>query len=218
MAPTWGVAGTQLTAGSSTTAAVPVPAGVVAGSVILVWMYVETTQAVTPPAGFAEAPSSPVVVTGASAHDEHVFWKRATAADSGTYSFTIAAGLAWRFAIAARFDGCVTAGSPFDVTTSAIKTTNADKLSPAVTATSTGADRLFVWSATSFVTNTSTAPATTTERIDVTDQACITVATKPQAVAGSSGSLQGTFNANTASASWLGALLPVNTSGFFGML
>lgn len=217
-APTWGVAGTQLTGGSSTTAAVAVPASVVAGSIVLVLLYVETTQTVTPASGFVEAPSSPVSVTGSSAHVIHVFWKRATGADSGTYTFTIASGLAWRFAVAVRFDGATPVGVPFEAATSATKTTNTTGATPAVSSSSVGQDRLWVWIATSYVTNTSTAPGTTTERVDVGDQCRITLATQAAATAGSSGSLTGTFSSNTASAAWLGALLPPEQGRFFSVL
>lgn len=210
--PTWGAAGTQLTGGSSTSAAVPVPAGVTAGQIVLVFFYVESGQTITPPAGFAHAPFSPIIVTGTNGHHLVIFWKRAAAADSGTYAFTVAAGLVWRFAIACRVPGVVTSGSPFDVAAASAKTTTTNGTTNPLSLISNGPDRLWVWVATSFVTNTCTPPATTTERIDVSDQCAIDVATKDQAIAASSGSLSGTFANATATAAFLAALLPLNPS------
>lgn len=218
-APTFGVAGTPLTGGSSTGANVPVPASVVKDSLILVPMYVETTQAVTLPSGFAEMPSSPAIVTGASAHDLHVFYKRATAADSGTYNFTIAAGVAWRFGVATRFDNVIPVGLPFESITTAVKTTNTTGTTPSVTGPSTsGVDRLWVLITTSFVSNTYTPPSGTTERVDITDQCGISMATKPQAVAGGSGALSSNWANNTASAAVLFALKPAEQGMFFAAL
>lgn len=206
--PVFGAVGTGLTGAGSTTANVPVPSGVASGHIIVVAFYVETTQTVTAPSGFTQCANSPAVVTGASAHDLRVFWKRATGADSGTYAFTIAAGVAWRVAIAMRVTGCIATGDPWDVTTSAIKTANTTGATPAVSVTTTGANRLLVWIASSFVTNTCTPPSGMTERADYSDQAALDIATLAQASAGSSGSLTGTFSSNTASGAWLGALLP----------
>lgn len=206
--PVYGSTGTGLTGAGSTTANVAVPSGVASGHIVIVAFYVETTQTVTAPSGFTQCANSPAVVTGASAHDLRVFWKRATGADSGTYAFTIASGVAWRVAIAMRVTGCIATGDPWDVTTSAIKTTNTTGATPAVSVTTTGANRLLVWIASSFVTNTCTPPSGMTERADYSDQAALDIATLAQASAGSSGSLTGTFSSNTASGAWLGALLP----------
>lgn len=221
--PAYGSTGTSSGGGSGTTCNIPVPAGVVTGSLVMAFIYVETTQLVTPPSGagtWSEAPDSPVVVTGAHAHDLRVFWKRATGADSGSYAFTIAAGLAWRMGVALRFSGVVGSGSPFDVTAAAIKTTTTDGSTPAVTDTTTGADRLWVWSASYFNGDaTCTPPSGFTERADISGGVALDVATKDQAAPASSGSLTGTFSGSGATGAWLGALLPVAAgNGFFGMM
>lgn len=219
MAPAFGSLGTSSGGGSGTTCNVPVPSGVVADSVVLVFMYVETTQAVTPPAGFTEAPDSPVVVTGSQAHNLRVYWKRATGSDSGNYAFTIAAGLAWRMAVAVRFTGCVTSGNPFDVTAAAIKTTTSDGTTPAVSDMTRGDGRLWVWAGSFWNGNVAcTQPSGFTERAEIQGGVVIDVATKDQAVQGASGSVTGTFGGNGATGAWMGALLPVNPSTPQGFL
>src|SRR3954468_22065685 len=86
--PTFDAAGTFLVGAGSTTGAVPVPAGTAAGKIVLIHLYVENTDTISYPSGFLECSSSPVVVTGAKAHNHHVAWKRLTAADSGTYALS----------------------------------------------------------------------------------------------------------------------------------
>lgn len=96
--------------------------------------------------------------------------------------------------MALRFTGCVASGSPWDVTTSAIKTTTGDGVTPAVSDTTTGADRLWVWIGSFYNGDSScTPPSGYTERADATNGSTISVATVAQAVAGSSGSVVGTF-------------------------
>ncbi len=219
--PTFGAAGTSSGGGNGTTCNIPVPAGVVKDKIVLAALYVETTQAVTPPTGagtWLEAPDSPVVVTGAHAHDLRIFWKRATTSDSGNYAFTIAAGLAWRMGVALRFDACATTGNPFDVTNSAIKTTTTNGSTPAVSDTTTGADRLWVWVASFYNGDaTCTPPTGYAERVDIAGGVALDVATLGQSAAGASGSLTGTFSGSGGTGAWLGALLPA-AGGFFPML
>lgn len=219
--PAFGALGTSSGGGSGTTCNIPVPSGVVSGSVVLVFLYVETTQAVTPASGFTEAPNSPAEVTGSHAHDLRVYWKRATGSDSGSYGFTIAAGLAWRMGVAIRFSGCVTSGNPLDVTTSAVKTTTSDGTTPAVSLVSRGDERLWVWAGSFYNGDvTCTPPSGFTERAEIQGGVVIDVATKSQSVLGSSGSVSGTFGGNGATGAWMGALLPVNPStpqGFMNM-
>lgn len=211
--PAWGAAGLSSGGGSGTTCNCPVPSGVAANHIVTVPLYVEVAQAVTPPSGFAEAPDSPVIITGSQAHYLHVFWKRATGSDSGNYTFTIASGLAWRLGIAARFTGCVTTGNPWDVTVSASKNTTTDAVTPIVSDFTGGPERLWVWTASYYNGNQSmTPPSGFSERIDVMGGVALTLATKDQPVAGASGNVQGTWSGNGATAAWMGALLPANPS------
>jgi hypothetical protein len=111
------------------------------------------------------------------------------------------------------------AGVPFESVTTAVKTTNSNGTTPSVTGAATsGADRLWVLFTSSFVTNTYTPPAGMTERIDITDQCGISMATKPQAAAGGSGALSSNWANNTASAAVLLALLPAEQGRFFAVL
>lgn len=216
--PAFGSAGASSGGGSGTACTIPVPTGVAVGHIIMVFLYVETTQAVTADTGFVEASNSPVVVTGAHAHDLHVFWKRATAADTGNYSFTIAAGLAWRMGVAVRFTGCVEAGVPFDVVTGAIKTTTTDGTTPAVSLSTTSTDRELVWAGSFYNGDaTCTPPSGMTERVDISGGVALDVATKDQVQPAGSGSLSGTFSGSGGTGAWLGALLPVSQSKFFAV-
>jgi len=201
---------TTLVSSNSTTAAVPVPAGVVAGDVIIVAFYIETTQVVTSPTGFVEITSSPVVVTGTLAQDLRVYWKRAIAADTGTYTFTIAAGLITRQAIACRYTGCDPTDPVIVSTNSAIKTTSVDPNTPAVINSTVGSNRTWIWIASTNGVGgiVWTMPAGFTQRQGMTASNGLVLADMPQVVAGSSGSVVGSFSQNSSSGAWLGALKP----------
>lgn len=209
--PAFGAAGTYLTGASGTSAAIPVPSGVTADQIILAHLYIESTATVTPPAGFTEAGASPISATGPGAHTLRVFWKRATGADSGTYSFTWT-GSAYREGSAQRYTGCITSGSPFDTgagaPNSAQRSSDATT-TPAVSLTTQGVDRLLVWAGTNFTGGTWTPPTQGggyTERVDA--GADLSVATVAQASAGSTGSVVGTCSTSGYEVAWLGALLP----------
>ena len=79
--------------GNGNNAAVPVPAGAAAGDIAVVAIYKESTSAITPPAGFTVKAT---LATSATARGSlHVYWKRLTAADAGSYTFTWS-GSTWR--------------------------------------------------------------------------------------------------------------------------
>lgn len=213
-APAFGTAGTQLQ-GSAATMNVDVPDSVAANDIIVVTAYLDSTMTVTGLAsGFAHAPDSPVQLgagAGAGRHSMSVMWKRATGADStaGTYDFTLS-GSTYRNAQAIRYTGAATSGSPWDVTNFNIEEGVGTSTTPAVSDTTTGADRLLIWSATNWSGGAWTPPSaggTWTERRDSGDQVC-TVADKAQAVAGATGSITGTAGANDRMTAWLGALMP----------
>src|SRR6478752_4047495 len=155
-APTFGAVGGILTGSSSTTASVPIPTGVVGtgtdpGEIILVIMYVENSQAVTPSSGFAHAGSSPVTNSSATKPIVlSVFWKRASGTESGTYAFSVASGLSWREGYALRYTGCVASGDPWDFTTSAQADSGAAGAFASVSGTTSGADRTLIYAATTY--------------------------------------------------------------------
>lgn len=201
-----------LTGSSSTTAAVPVPPGVVGtttdpGEVIVVVMYVENSQAVTPDTGFVHAGSSPVTNSSATKPIVlSVFWKRATGADSGTYAFTVAAGLAWREGYALRYTGCVTSGNPFDVTTSAQADSGAAGAFTSVSATTTVANDLLVYIATTYDGRTVALPSGFAGKAG---SGAWIISDNPQPSAGATGSIAGSWSgSNTSTVVWLGALKP----------
>ncbi len=210
-APAFGAAGTYLSGGSGTTAAIAVPSGVTADQIILAHLYIESTATVTPPAGFTETGASPISATGPGAHTLRAFWKRATGADSGTYSFTWT-GSAYREGSAQRYTGCITSGNPLDTgagaPNSAQRSSDANA-TPAVTLTTQGADRLIVWAGTNFSGGAWTPPTQGggyTERVDAS--ADLSVATVTQAASGSTGSVTGSCATSGYEVAWLGALLP----------
>ncbi len=199
-APAFGAIGTRLAGATSGTAAVPVPAGVTAGQIVYVFLYLEADRAITAPSGFA-------LLGGANQatgnHWTYVYWKRATASDSGTYSFTFTS--TFREGVALRVTDAIATGDPNDVFAKAGRSTSGT-VTPAVSVTTTGVDRLLIWFGSDFSTGSWTPPSGYTERLD--DATEITVATRTQAAAGSSGSVTGTSTGSNQQTAWLVAVLP----------
>lgn len=214
--PTFRNAGAEVIV-AGTALNVPVPAGVAADDIILVVMSLDTATVPTPPAGFTQASNSGANAAGIY---QRVFWKRATGADSGTYNFT-ATGAANPTAVALRFAGCISSGTPLEATTSA-SNTSASTSTPAVSATTTGPDRLWVWNGQG---NANTTYSTLSGFTEVHENGAtgfhgaVDVKTVPSA--SSSGSLVSTMGTSATSLAWLGALLPpvsaTNTGAFFVM-
>ena len=206
VAPGPGVAGTTLAGASDTTAPIAVPAGVTSGQIILVDLYLEASRTVTPPSGFTEIGT--VAATSTTWH--HRFWKRATGSDAGTYSFSWT-GATYRRGAAVRYPGCVATGTPYDTGAGApvsAARSSAGTVTPGVSLTTQGVDRLLVWSGTSFSFGSWTQPTaggTWTERYDSNE---ITGAEKSQAVAGATGTVTGTSSASDSQTAWLLALIP----------
>lgn len=202
-----------LAGAGSTAADITIPTGVVLNSLILVPLYVEVAQAVTAPSGFAAETgyNAPVIVGGSKPFYQHVFWKRQTSATgagetTGTYGFTVAAGVAWRAGYAIRYTGVVESGNPFDFTDSEAQPTDGPGPFPAVSGTTTGADRLLVLFNATWNGRTVTPPAGFTHRAINTVEFC----DMAQAAAGPTGSISATFTGgNSSQAAWLGALKPV---------
>lgn len=205
--PAFGSVGAVLAGlASQTTAVVPAPAGLAADDIVLVSLYKENGAAVTAPAGFtavATPPSTPTV----EPQWHYLFWKRATASEPASYSFTWT-GSTYRAAVAHRYTGCVTSGSPVDVVNTAARDSDAT-VTPAVAVTTTGDNRLLVWAASSFDNVPWTAPTGYTLRAPTSGTFVLAVATKPQTAAGASGSVTGTQTVSSNSqTAWLLALLP----------
>jgi hypothetical protein len=208
-APTFGAAGTYLNGATSGTANVPAPAGLVAGSsVVLVFIYKETTAAVTTiPTGFTEITPPPQIPSGTGLQTLHAFWKVATASEPATYNFAF--GSTWRDAVAVRIDGGNTT-SPIDVFTTGIKNSSAGTAGPSLSVTTTGADELLLWASANWNGGSWSGLTGFTANVN---SGATGVFTKPQAVAGASGAVQGTTSSTSSNymTAWLLALRPAQT-------
>ncbi len=200
-APVVASVGTAVT-GTSASAAVPVPSGVAAGDLVVVSLFKQNTAAVTAPSGWtALTPQSPATDT---AH--YIWWKIAAAADTGTYSFTWT-GSVVREAVAIRVTGA--ASTPLDTGTGAPNSAgraSTATVTPAVSLTTQGADRLLIWSGANFSGGAWTPPSGYTENYD--GAARVTVASAAQAAAGSTGSVTGTCATSEYETAWLLAVVP----------
>jgi hypothetical protein len=220
--PVFATAGAEHVIFSGTSQAVPVPSGVAANDVIL--LFVNTVVegggvTITPPSGFTNAPSSPIAdsVDGST---NYIFWKRATGSDSGSYTCTRSAS-GYSKGVALRFTGCVTTGSPIDADNGNVVLSGT---ASAASATSTGPNELgvlMVWSDGDITSFTQPSGFTVAYNgIPAGDNEVI-VSTKAYATAGATGSLVGTFGVGGDSVAWLGLLKPpsaANTGQFFAML
>lgn len=187
--------------GTGTSHVVPAPASVGSLDIVLVHMYIEDTTAVTPPGGFSEIPTA--VFTSAPATGGRVFWARGPG--GSTYTFTTGVAV-FRQATATRWTGCITTGDPYDPDTDAAQRSSNGTTTPAVSLTTSGSDRTVVWSGTAVSTGTWTPPSSYTERVDGTE---LSVASREQAVAGSTGSVTGTHSASSFQTAFLLALVPI---------
>jgi hypothetical protein len=211
-APVFQTAGTYgQTAGGNpaTTIGCGVPTGVAALDIIELHLYIgDPTVSVTiPPTGFVELVNSPVLIAGNQS--QRTFWKRATGADSGTYTTTFSAST-FAEAVAIRVSGCVTTGTPYDVVTSATDSANST-VTPAVSVTTTGANRLLTFKGTNWTGGTWSAGSGFTVRAQG-GFGLMGVQTATQATAGSSGSVTETCTGSDKRTAWLGALLPAGIS------
>lgn len=203
-APAIGAIGTYLSGAMRTSSPVPVPAGVAVGDVVVLHYYTEDgSGTLTFPSGFTV--KADLIATN---HRQTVAWKRATAADTGTYAIGNS-NSNWSEAVAIRYTGCVTTGDPFDGTVGTATGTAAT--SPAVSTTTATADTLLVWSATNFNGGAWTPPTSFTERVDAGSD--LSVATLGKPATGTSGTVTGTCAGGAAqSTAFIGALIPAVTS------
>lgn len=216
--PVHAAAGTALE-GSGSAISLAAPAGVDAGDLVAAWFYldgVDTTISVYPD-DWTEAPGSPVTVnTGfTGSHVQHVVWHRAAGPESGPYVFTLS-GSTYRAAQAHRFTGVKAAGTPWDVFASDVALTSQAE-TPPLSITTAGDDELVLWSATDWGGGPWTPPAGFTEHQDFVT-GLVTMASKDQAVAGSTGSVTGTSAVAQKQTAWLSALLPVSEAGGNGAM
>jgi hypothetical protein len=181
---------------------IAVPTGVAVNDMLWIGVYRESaTDTSFTISGFTRK----TTITTAS-HLVHYFYKRATAADTGSYVLALNTDNAWTTAFCLRISGCITTGDPFDgtpVTGSATSGTTA----PTVNLTTSTANTLLVYGATNLSGGAWTPPSGMTERTDISDD--ITSATLGQAAAGASGNKAAVCANGGPNTSFLGALLPV---------
>ena len=215
-APAFASAGTILTYASDTSAAIPVPSGVTntPSDIVVVAMYMDALKTMTVPLDFAECPNSPVSNT--TIGQEHVlraFWRRPSAADSGTYTFSWS-GATNRLAFAMRFTACADVGNPFDslASTAAASSTTNVTTTPAVSGTTLGVDRRLILLVDSFGGGGFGTATGFTEHVDAADG--LGGQSKAQLAAGATGSIT-TSCASGSSDALLLALKPIDAASRF---
>jgi hypothetical protein len=200
---------TSLTPGNGTTAAPAVPSGAAVNDIAVVGIYKESTAAITPPSGFT---LKATLNTSATARGSlYVYWKRLTAADSGTYSFSWT-GSAWRGAVCGLWSGRVGSGDPFDGTVgTAESTTTVSTLNVSTSPANASGDAVGMW--TNFNGGaTWTAPTNYTEQQDTN---VITLDSRDAVASGSTGSISASATISDFMKGFLG-VLQVASSGTTG--
>ena len=197
---------------NGTTAVLPVPTGAAIGDIAVVGIYKESTAAVTPPDGTWTSKAS--LTTSATARGGlHVFWKRLTAADTGSYTFTWT-GSTFRAAAAGLWSGRLASGDPFDGTVgTAESTTGVTTLNVSTSPAAANGDAVGFW--TNFNGGGAfTAPTNYTERQEVSG--VITLDTRDAVASGSTGNVTATCTITDFEKAFLGALAEATAGGFTG--
>lgn len=186
--------------GNGTSAVLTVPAGAAVDDIAVVGLYIESTAAVTPPSGFTQKAD---LQTSATARGRLVvFWKRLTAADSGSYTFTWS-GSAWRGGVCGLWSGRVTSGDPFDGTVGTAESTTAvATLNVSTSPAAANGDAVGMW--TNFNGGTSfSAPTNYTQRQN-TNVICLE--TRDAVASGSTGNVSATSTISDFEKAFLGVL------------
>lgn len=158
MVAAFGSNGTYGTAASGAIAQMAVPPGVLPADIILAWLWKASTAVVTPAAGFTEVTGSPVSTT-TSVQSLHLFWKRASGADTGTYDFSWTGSVTREF-IASRYVRCAGDGAdPFDFAPTLIQRSTTGTVTPGVSGTTANDNSLLVWQGAHFTVPTWTHPS-----------------------------------------------------------
>lgn len=204
-APAWASSGTYL----STTTGAPsfaVPADVASGDIIAVVFFMDTQAATVTalPSGFDHADGSPVTAASPFNHSLVIAVKRASAADTGTYDFTLS-GSVFVDGQAHRFTGGTASGAILDTPSGTATDSASSTTTPAVSMTTTGPDRLILHAGTCWAGGTWTAPSGYT-KLQQGGAGLATLADLSQATEGSTGSITATVSNADKRAAWIGAL------------
>jgi hypothetical protein len=205
--PSVGALGTNVE-GSATSLAIPLPASVVNLSGVLAFVFLDgAAQTLTWPGGWQEAENSPVNVSPTS-HGLHVAWHRASGSESGNTTPTWTSST-FAAAFTCRIDNMVTSGTPFDSPTGSAHSAGSNvTVSPTVSTTTLGADRLLIHVATNWSGGTWTAdtsPAFTKQQQSLEN--VMVLCTRDQAAAGGSGNVEATCTGSDKSTAWIGGLI-----------
>lgn len=196
----------SISEGNGSSASIPVPTGVQEDDIIIAGIYKENTDSVTRPTGFSEIGTFPR--TTGTVTSLHLFWKRATGNDSGSYSFSWS-GSVWRGAAAMRISGVRKTGNPHEAFDTANRSSNS-VTTPAVSVTTLGPDRLLVWAGTNYADTTWTPPSGFTERYDGD---VLSFATADRSSAGPTGNITGQSANSSYQNAFLLALVPESSAG-----
>lgn len=200
-APVVATVGTLLAYASRTSSAFAVPASVASGDLIVVVFGNDTAAlTITPPSGFVEMAITGTQLGTPSFLSTRIFWKRATAADSGTYTFTHGTG--GTLGQALRITGHIATGTPLEAlggASSASSTTT-----PAVSGTTSAIDELLLFCA---QINTSSTFTTPTGFTNVQSSPGWYVGSKTQATTDPTGSVTSTATGSGAEVSALIAII-----------
>jgi hypothetical protein len=159
---------------------VPVPSGAAAGDVVVAAVSTWGTSAptVTAPSGFTLKATYTGTTASGGADTTRIYWKRLTAADTGSYRFSWS-GSRWAAGQAVAMSGAVTSGDPIEV----INRANASATGFPSTSVTTATAPLLVWFGRNDepAAGTHTPPTAFTE---VQDRDCSTVAYQRPGAAG----------------------------------
>lgn len=206
--PAFGAVGTNFDATSGqVNRTFAYPAGVSAGDILIVHWYEEgTATTVTPPSGWVEIGTG-TASTG-SVHRHRLFWKRAVGGESGSVAFSHSSLYCGGYM--SRWTGCIATGTPFETQGGSANagSSSSSTSAPAVSDITDGPNRLLVYCAMSFSGGTWTPPSGFTERNDTNTESG-SIASKVQATAGATGSINGVVSSAAFTSSRLLALIPV---------
>lgn len=210
MAVTYGAAGTATGGGSRASISLAAPAAVVANSVVVAVMYVDTSTDQNPTlAGWADTVNGTVLGSGGGSAGLYVLWHRASGAESGPYVFALNTTQYCEGQVH-RFDGAITSGDPFEATDAGPSGGVGSNTTPVVDVTTLGADRLLLHAAINWFGGTWTAPAspgTWTKRQQISPDGLSTCATSAFATAGNTGNVTATATGSGQPCAWLGAMV-----------
>lgn len=148
---------------NTTTKSPAVPTGAATDDVMVavVSRWTNTGAFTTIPAGFTDWGTT--YTSGDGQANLHIFWKRLTGADTGTYTWAWTAGSNdWSHAHVFCFSGCVTTGTPIEAVNNWAGTAGAFGSTSVTTVTQTG----LIWSTYNDTSGTHTPPTGFTEVID----------------------------------------------------